>query len=194
MLLVVGLGNPGKEYEHTRHNVGFDVVDELASKIGADAFREKFSGLYAKGRIAGDDVILLKPQTYMNLSGQSVQPAAAFFKVAPGSIVVVHDELDLPFRDVRLKLGGGHAGHNGLRSMIERLGTADFVRVRMGIGKPPAGFKGATADFVLSRFDALERVEVKDAIVQGIAMIEDVAKLGVAAAMNRHNAKPKKSK
>lgn len=190
MLLVVGLGNPGREYAETRHNVGFQVVDELSRVASADAFREKFTGEYARGRLGAEDVVLLKPATYMNLSGQSVQPAAAFFKVEPSSIVVVHDELDLPFGDVRLKKGGGHAGHNGLRSLIERLGTAEFVRVRVGIGRPPPGFKGDVAAFVLSRFDGVERAQLGDVCARAVSMVDDVAKLGVTAAMNRHNARP----
>lgn len=191
MLLVVGLGNPGKQYEDTRHNLGFLAVDALARKVGADAFREKFSGEYAKARVAGEDAVLLKPMTYMNLSGQSVQPAAAFFKVEPSTIIVVHDELDVLYGELRLKKGGGHAGHNGLRSLIERLGTADFIRVRVGIGRPPPEFRD-TASYVLGRLDALERAQLGDVCDKAVAMIEDLAKLGLTAAMNRHNVKPKK--
>jgi PTH1 family peptidyl-tRNA hydrolase len=146
--LVVGLGNPGREYASHRHNVGFLVVEELASRLRADAFRDKFSAQWTRGACrsgaAGGDeqVVLLQPQTFMNESGRSVQPAAAFFKVEPGNVLVVHDELDLPFGDVRLKMGGGHAGHNGLRSIIQHLGTSDFPRLRFGVGRPPPGFRG----------------------------------------------------
>ena len=191
MLLFVGLGNPGKEYDGTRHNIGFEAADALARASSASDFKEKFSGVWTKGRLGGEDIVILKPMTFMNLSGQSVQPAAAFFKVTPGEIVVLHDELDLPFGDVRLKKGGGHAGHNGLRSMIERLGTPDFARVRLGIGRPPAGFRGEVADYVLSRFDGIERVTVGDVITRATAMVEDVAKSGLAAAMNKHHTKAK---
>jgi aminoacyl-tRNA hydrolase/ribosomal protein bL25 (Ctc-form) len=190
MLLIVGLGNPGKEYADTRHNLGFLAVDALASRARAEAFREKFSGEYARVRLGDEDAVLLKPQTYMNLSGQCVQPAAAFFKVEPGSVVVAHDELDLPFGEVRVKRGGGHAGHNGLRSLIERLGTPDFVRVRLGIGRPPAGFKGDTAAYVLGRFDPVERAQVPDVCARALVVFDDIARLGVSAAMNRHNTKP----
>jgi PTH1 family peptidyl-tRNA hydrolase len=125
----------------------------------------------------------------MNLSGDSVQLAAAFLKVAPANVIVVHDELDLPWKDVRVKVGGGHAGHNGLRSIIQRLGTPDFVRVRVGIGRPPPGFKGDVADFVLQDFDAMERAELPDVVDRAAAAVEKVVASGVAAAMNATNAK-----
>ncbi|HWL87931.1 MAG TPA: aminoacyl-tRNA hydrolase, partial [Polyangiaceae bacterium] len=156
MILVVGLGNPGKKYEENRHNVGFIAADEIHRQGSFPEWREKFSAFYAKG----DHNALLKPQTFMNLSGDSVQPCAAFLKIEPSSIVIVHDELDLPFGDVRLKFGGGHAGHNGLRSIIQRLGTPDFARVRVGIGRPPATFRGDVADFVLTNFDPVEHAEL----------------------------------
>ena len=149
MLLVVGLGNPGRKYEGNRHNIGFGVVDALARDVPSADFREKFSGLFARGEAFGSAVGLLKPQTYMNESGRSVQAAQAFLKVQLGEILVVHDELDLPFGEVRLKLAGGHAGHNGLRDISARLG-ADYARLRVGIGRPPPGFRGEVADYVLS--------------------------------------------
>ena len=187
MPLVVGLGNPGKKYENNRHNVGFMVVDALRAKAGLPDFREKFSGVFTKG----DACALLKPMTFMNLSGDSVQPAAAFLKVPPGEIVVVHDELDLPWKDVRLKVGGGHAGHNGLRSIIQRLGTPEFVRVRVGIGRPPPGFKGDVADYVLHDFDSMERAELTDVVAEAVRAVEGVLKSGVQAAMNAQNTRKK---
>ncbi len=190
MLLVVGLGNPGKSYDDTRHNVGFAVVDALARAAGADAFRDKFSGLVARGRLGATDVALLKPQTFMNLSGQCVQPAAAFFKVPAADVVVVHDELDLPFGELRLKQGGGHAGHNGLRSIIERLG-ADFGRLRVGIGRPPPTHRGDVASYVLARFDPAERAALDGLYAAARAALEAVAASGFGAAMNRVNARPK---
>jgi PTH1 family peptidyl-tRNA hydrolase len=186
--LVVGLGNPGRKYERNRHNVGFMVVDRLRAAHGLPDFREKFSGLFTKG----DALALLEPQTFMNLSGDSVQPAAAFLKVDPGEIVVVHDELDLPWGEVRLKVGGGHAGHNGLRSLIQRLGTPEFVRVRVGIGRPPPGFRGDVADFVLADFDAMERAELPDVVDRAASAVDRVRKDGVAAAMNALNTKTTK--
>ena len=185
MHLIVGLGNPGKKYERNRHNVGFMVAERFARARALPDFREKFSGLFAKG----DAITVLAPQTFMNLSGDSVQPAAAFLKVEPGRIVVVHDELDLPWKDVRLKVGGGHAGHNGLRSIIARLGTPEFVRVRVGVGRPPPGFRGDVADWVLSDFDAIERAELPDVVDRACAAVEKVVAEGAAAAMNAVNTK-----
>ena len=168
MHLVVGLGNPGRKYERNRHNIGFMVVERHARSHGLPDFKEKFSAVWTKGEIATGGqrhpIALLEPQTFMNLSGDSVQPAAAFLKTEPAQVVVVHDELDIPWKDVRLKVGGGHAGHNGLRSIIGRLGTPEFVRVRVGIGRPPAGFKGDVADYVLQNFDALESAELADVV------------------------------
>lgn len=193
MHLVVGLGNPGKKYERTRHNVGFMVIERLARSHAMPDFKEKFGGLWTKGElVAGGgrhSLALLTPQTYMNLSGDSVQPAAAFLKLQPDRVVVVHDELDLPWRDVRLKMGGGHAGHNGLRSIIQRLGTPDFARVRVGIGRPPAGWTGDVADYVLHDFDANERAELPDVIDRACAAIERVVADGVRSAMNVVNTK-----
>ncbi|APR86034.1 Peptidyl-tRNA hydrolase [Minicystis rosea] len=194
MLLVVGLGNPGREYASHRHNVGFMAVDELARRVGADAFREKFSGEYARCEIAGEPAILLKPATYMNLSGQSVQPAMAFFKVAPAELVVLHDELDIPFGEVRLKMGGGHAGHNGLRSLLERVSGGDFGRIRIGVGRPPPGFRGEVADFVLSGFDPQERVALPDLVKKAGDAVLDIARRGFGPAMNARNTKPKPPK
>jgi len=131
--------------------------------------------------------MVLKPMTFMNVSGDSVQPAAAFVKVEPAQIVVLHDELDLPWGDVRLKLGGGHAGHNGLRSIIGRLGTPDFVRVRIGIGRPPAGFRGEVADFVLQDFDSAERAELPDVLARAVSAVNAVLEKGFAAAQNTVN-------
>ena len=193
-MLVVGLGNPGKKYEKNRHNVGFLVVEHLARTHGMPDFKEKFSGVWTKGEVSVGKtthaVALLKPTTFMNLSGDSVQPAAAFLKFEPKQIVVVHDELDLPWKDVKLKLGGGHAGHNGLRSMIDRLGSPDFVRVRVGIGRPPAGFKGDVADYVLQNFDAMEQAELPDVIDRAAAAVEAVITKGAQPAMNALNGPP----
>ena len=193
MFLVVGLGNPGKKYERNRHNIGFMVVERLAQAHGMPELKAKFSGLFAKGEVSASGarhpVALLEPQTFMNLSGDSVQPAAAFLKVEPSKVIVVHDELDLPWRDVRLKVGGGHAGHNGLRSIIQRLGTPEFIRVRVGVGRPPPGFRGDVADFVLADFDAMEKSELPDVVDRAVVAIEKVVADGIAAAMNAINTK-----
>jgi PTH1 family peptidyl-tRNA hydrolase len=189
MWLVVGLGNPGKKYEANRHNVGFMAVDELARAESLSDFREKFSGLFSRGSARFGDVAILKPMTFMNLSGDSVQPCAAFLKIAPSEIIVIHDELDVPFGEVRIKFGGGHAGHNGLRSMIDRLGTPDFVRVRVGISRPPPGFRGDVADYVLGNFDSSEKAELPKVIEKAVAAAVAIQTHGLDVAMNRLNAK-----
>ena len=192
MWLVVGLGNPGREYASHRHNVGFMALDELARMARADSPKEKFSAEYTRLTHAGEDAVLLKPQTFMNLSGQSVQPAAAFFKVPIDRVLVVHDELDVPFGEVRLKVGGGHAGHNGLRSIIERMGGNGFARVRIGIGRPPAGFRGEVADYVLSSFDGSERAELPDVIARAARAVTLVMEKGLSSATNTLHAGDKK--
>ncbi|MSP23636.1 MAG: aminoacyl-tRNA hydrolase [Myxococcales bacterium] len=194
MLLVVGLGNPGKKYAANRHNVGFMVVDELARGARAEAFRGKFSGELARASLGKEEAWLFKPQTYMNLSGDAVQPCAVFHKIEPGSIIVVHDELDVPFGEVRLKLGGGHAGHNGLRSIMQRLGTGDFLRVRIGIGRPAADFRGDVADWVLSDFSAGECAELDHCLQSAMKSVLDIAARGPEAAMKTSNTRPKKSR
>lgn len=191
MLLVVGLGNPEPKYARNRHNVGFMALDELAAETRAESFRPKFGGEIARATVAGTEAILLKPLTYMNLSGDSVQPCAAFFKIAPADIVVVHDELDLPFGDVRLKFGGGHAGNNGIRSVIARLGTPEFGRVRIGIGRPTAGFKGDVADWVLQDFSGAERDELPNSLKAAVESVVDIAARGFRAAMNARNTRQK---
>lgn len=194
MILVVGLGNPGREYASHRHNVGFMAVDELARRVRADAFRDKFSGELARAEIGDTQAILLKPMTFMNESGRSVQPAMAFFKVAPKDVLIVHDELDLPFGDVRLKFSGGHAGHNGLRSIMACIGTGDFGRLRVGIGRPPPGFRGEVADYVLSSFDALERASLPDVLVKAVDTVLDITRRGFDPAMKARNTRPKPKK
>src|SRR3954453_7880629 len=154
-LLVVGLGNPGREYARTRHNVGWMVVDELAGRHGG-TWRGKFSGQLAELRIDGHRVALLKPETYMNESGHSVQAAVQFFKVEPDALLVVHDESDLDVGRLQARLGGGLAGHNGLRSIAKTLGTPEFLRLRVGVGRPGRGDPRPLADYVLSGFDAAD--------------------------------------
>ena len=157
-LLVVGLGNPGREYAGHRHNVGWMVADELGRRHGA-AWKGKFSGRLAEVRIDGHRVALLKPETYMNESGRSVSSAARFFKVEPDSVLVVHDETDLELGRLQARRGGGLAGHNGLRSIATQLGTQDFLRLRVGVGRPERGDPRPLADFVLSDFDPETDVE-----------------------------------
>jgi peptidyl-tRNA hydrolase, PTH1 family len=151
-LLVVGLGNPGREYARNRHNVGWMVVDELARRHSG-GWKGKFSGQLAEIRLDGHKVALLKPETYMNESGRSVAAAARFFKLDPDAILVVHDESDLEPGRLQARLGGGLAGHNGLRSIAAQLGTSDFLRLRVGVGRPQRGDPRPLADYVLSDFD-----------------------------------------
>ena len=150
-LLVAGLGNPGREHASDRHNVGWMVVDELALRHGG-SFKEKFKGRLAEVRIGESRVGLLKPETYMNESGRSIQAAAKFFKVEPRDLLVVHDDVDLPVARLQAREGGGLAGHNGLRSISQHLGSQDFLRLRVGVGRPERGDRRPVADYVLSSF------------------------------------------
>jgi PTH1 family peptidyl-tRNA hydrolase len=157
-LLVVGLGNPGRDYARNRHNVGWMVVEELARRHGG-SWRGKFSGQLAEVRIDGHKVALLKPETYMNESGRSVQAAARFFKVEPDAILIVHDEGDFDLGRLQARRGGGLAGHNGLRSIAQQLGTPDFLRLRIGVGRPERGDPRPLADYVLSDFEPHDDAE-----------------------------------
>src|SRR5215210_954397 len=151
-LLVAGLGNPGREYERTRHNVGWLVVDELARRVDA-SFRSKFSGQLAEVRLDDLRLALLKPETYMNVSGRSLGAARKFFKVDPTDVLVVHDDVDLETGRLQARFGGGLAGHNGLRSISQALGTNDFLRLRIGVGRPGRGDRRGVADYVLGEFE-----------------------------------------
>jgi PTH1 family peptidyl-tRNA hydrolase len=157
-LLVVGLGNPGREYARNRHNVGQLVVDELARRHGG-TWRSKFSGQLAEIRLDGHKIALLKPETYMNESGRSVGGAARFYKLEPGEVLVVHDEGDFDLGRLELKAGGGLAGHNGLRSIAQQLKTQDFLRLRIGVGRPERGDPRPLADYVLSDFEPADDAE-----------------------------------
>jgi peptidyl-tRNA hydrolase, PTH1 family len=192
VILVVGLGNPGARYAEHRHNVGFKVVDRLAERAGNPPWRAKFNGEFAQAELAGQRLGLLKPQTYMNRSGQSVRAAATFFKLAPADVLVVHDELDLPFGDVRLKLGGGEAGHNGVRSVTQELSSPDYARLRIGIGRPPPDFRGSGADFVLEAFAPLERADLDDVIGRSADAVALVVERGLQMAMNATNQRKKR--
>ena len=171
---IVGLGNPGAEYEYTRHNAGFWFVDLLAEAGRAD-FRveSKFQGVLAKVRIGGKDLLLLKPGTFMNRSGQAIQALASFYKIAPAEILVAHDELDLPAGAARLKIGGGHGGHNGLRSVHQHLGEA-YARLRIGIGHP--GNKDLVLDYVLGRPSQPDLRAIEDALARSQAALETLMK------------------
>jgi PTH1 family peptidyl-tRNA hydrolase len=183
--LVVGLGNPGERYAETRHNIGFMVVGRLAAVAGIALKRQGYQGVYGVGRLVGEEAAVLLPQTFMNRSGASVAPACQSLGVPPGDLIVVHDEIDLPFGTLRIKVGGGHGGHNGLRSITEALGHGDFVRVRLGIGRPPVG--GDVSGYVLSRFASADRQLLPELIERAAAAVEAVLARGSAAAMNEFN-------
>lgn len=184
MLLIAGLGNPGPKYQKNRHNVGFMVVDHFAARHAAPAFRERFSGRFTKARVEDEEVVLLEPATFMNLSGRSVQQALHFFKLDLDALVVVHDELDLPFGALRIKLGGGTAGHRGVASTLECCGGADFCRLRVGIGRPASG---SVEGFVLSDFSSAESQQLPDVLERASAALTDIVVRGAKAAMNAHN-------
>ena len=187
--IVVGLGNPGEEYAATRHNVGQMVAAELARRAGATlSVNKKTRNRVATARISGQPVILAMPMSYMNLSGGPVSSLAAYHSVAPDQVLVIHDELDVPFGTVRLKLGGGSAGHNGLKDITKALGTPDYVRVRVGIGRPPGRMDAAA--FVLKPFSSVERKELDLLISDAADAVEAVLEVGLATAQQRLHTAP----
>lgn len=186
MILVAGLGNPGPRYAETRHNAGFWAIDHLASAQPALAWKARFHGQFAPANLAGQGIGLLKPETFMNESGRSVLAALTFFKLAPADVVVIHDELDLPLGEVRLKQGGGHAGNNGVRSIAGAIGPA-FVRVRVGIGRPDPSFRGDIADFVLSSLPPADRTVLQGAVAKAAEVVSLLVAQGLPAAMNVTN-------
>ncbi|MFI7522588.1 aminoacyl-tRNA hydrolase [Micromonospora globbae] len=186
--LVVGLGNPGREYAGNRHNVGFMVADLLARRVGAKFGRHRRAvAEVAEGRLGlgGPRLVLVKPLTYMNLSGGPVAALGQFYKVPPGRVVAVHDELDIGYGQLRVKCGGGEGGHNGLRSMTKSLGTKEYVRVRFGIGRPPG--RQDPADFVLSDFNAAERKELEFLVDRAADVVESVVLRGVEPTQNLYH-------
>jgi PTH1 family peptidyl-tRNA hydrolase len=183
--LIAGLGNPGPQYAGNRHNVGFMVADEIAARMGAKFKRDRSRAQVATGLLAGLPVTVGKPQGFMNLSGGPVASLRGFYKVPPGRIVVIHDELDLPFETIRLKTGGGDNGHNGLRSITAALGTRDYDRVRVGIGRPPGRMD--PADFVLRDFSASEKTQLPEIIGRAADIVEALLSRGMAAAQNEYH-------
>jgi len=184
--LIVGLGNPGSKYQGTRHNAGFLVLDKLAYDVGIALTRKQFGGLYGEGSLDGQRLFLLKPQGFMNLSGRSVAEAVRFHKLPLTQVIVVHDELDIPFGQVKVKEGGGHGGHNGLRSLIQDLGGNDFVRVRVGIDRPPTS---DTAGYVLTPFPREQQLQLPLLTDRVAELIRLLVNDGVARAMNFYNKK-----
>jgi peptidyl-tRNA hydrolase, PTH1 family len=183
-LLVAGLGNPGREYERTRHNVGWLVADELARRHGG-SFRGKFSGQLAETRLDDLRLALLKPETYMNESGRSIGAATKFFKVDPGDLLIVHDDVDLEPGRIQARLGGGLAGHNGLRSIAQAIGTNDFLRLRIGVGRPGRGDQRSVADYVLGNFEP--EIDADALIERAAETVETIARDGLEEAQRRYN-------
>ena len=183
-LLVAGLGNPGREYELTRHNVGWMVVDELARRFGA-SFRAKFSGRLAETRLGEGRIALLKPETYMNDSGRSIAAATRFFKVDAASLLVAHDDVDLEPGRLQARLGGGLAGHNGLRSIAQAIGTQDFLRLRIGVGRPGRGDHRSVSDYVLTRFEP--ETDVDALVARAADAVEVLVAEGLESTQARFN-------
>jgi PTH1 family peptidyl-tRNA hydrolase len=182
--LIVGLGNPGPRYQWTRHNAGFMVLDRLSHLAGIPVAKKGFSGLSGEGFWQGHRLLLLKPQTFMNLSGRSLAEIARFHKILSEEIIVVHDDLDIPFGRVRLKKGGGHGGHNGLRSILSVFGTGDFIRLRIGIGRP---VRGDVVDYVLQPFSAIEMQDLASVLDGAIDTLESFFSDGLEKTMSLYN-------
>ncbi len=187
MFLIVGLGNPGGRYSTTRHNIGFMVLDHLAKRWSVKLDSIGFYSIWGRGRVAGSDVVLAKPQTYMNLSGRAVAALSGALAVGPESIIVVCDDCDLPLGRIRIRKRGGSGGHRGLGSIIEHLGSDDFPRVRVGVGRPK---EGELADYVLSPFEREEAPVVEETIERAALSIEAIIEHGIDYSMNRFNAPP----
>ncbi len=188
MVVIAGLGNPGRQYEHTRHNMGFDTIDELITRHSVPQGSLKFSSLNGKALIEGQKCVLIKPLTYMNLSGGPVQEWCHFLKADPAKdLIVICDDVDLAPGQLRIRKKGSAGGHNGLKHIIERLGTQEFIRIRIGVGQKPPGWD--LADYVLSRFSTADRKEVDEAILRAADAVERILRDGVDAAMNEFNRK-----
>ncbi len=191
MFLIVGLGNPGEKYAHTRHNVGFDVLTLLAEKLQIPITRSKGNALIGEGQYAGEKVVLCQPQTYMNLSGEAVRQLLAWYKLTPDRMMVVYDDIDLPFGWLRIRPNGSAGTHNGMRSIVECIGAVDFPRIRVGIGSKPAQYE--LADWVLSHYNTPEeRQTAYDAYMQAADAAMAWMKSGINTAMNRFNTKKPK--
>ena len=196
MILIAGLGNPGKKYEGTRHNMGFEVADRLINRHNIPQSGVKFNAMYGKGMIGGNRVVVMKPLSFMNLSGGPIQEMAAYFKIDPeNDLIVIHDDIDLAPGQLRIRKQGSAGGHNGMKDIIKRLATEKFIRIRVGVGAKPKDWD--LADHVLSRFDAVDRKAVDEALGLAADAVEMIVTEGIDAAMNRYNKKkaaPEKEK
>ena len=185
MKLIVGLGNPGSKYEHTRHNIGFQIIDQCARMMNIPLTNDKFKGLFGFATINGEKVFLLKPMTFMNLSGESVRPLMDYYKMEIDDLLVIYDDLDLPPGKIRLRQKGGHGGHNGIRSLIAHLGTDEFKRIRVGIGRPEKGEQ--VANYVLSTFSPSDKIEIEKATKLATEACESWLSNSFLNVMNQYN-------
>ena len=185
MYIIAGLGNPTREYEKTRHNVGFEVIDVLADMLGTTVEEKKFKGCYGRGIIGGEKVLLLKPQTFMNLSGESIRAASDFYKVDPEHIIIIYDDISLDVGQLRIRKKGSAGGHNGIKNIIAHLGTQEFPRIKVGVGDKPK--KMDLADYVLSRFSKEDRAAMDDAFKEAAKAVEVMITEGMDIAMNQFN-------
>ncbi len=183
--VIVGLGNPGKEYADTRHNMGYKAIDVLSSDENIEIRRNKFHALIGQGRIAGKKVILVKPETYMNRSGIAVREAAMYFDVAPENLIVIYDDIDLPAGSIRIRKSGGAGTHNGMKSVVQELGTKEFIRIRIGVGAAEAGED--LVDRVIGKVPQAEKEMLQKAAAEAADAVRDIIAIGVDNAMNRHN-------
>lgn len=187
MFIIAGLGNPGKEYENTRHNAGFMVMDALADKLGADISEKKHKALCGKAVIGGEKVILMKPQTYMNSSGEALRAASDYYKVDPENVLVIYDDISLAPGQLRVRAKGSAGGHNGIKSIIAHLGTQEFSRVRVGVGEKPPRMD--LADYVLGHFSQEEKKIMESAVKEAAEAVIEAVTEGIEHAMNDHNRK-----
>lgn len=185
MKLVAGLGNPGEQYQTTRHNIGFMVAERFALQFGIQLKKKGHQGVYGVGRCNGEETIVLQPQTFMNLSGASVGSAIKSLGIEPGDLIVIHDDIDLPFGQLKFKSGGGHGGHNGIRHIRQVLGHGDFVRCKIGVGRPAEG--GEVVSHVLKPFNAAERKLLDQVLDGAVDALRVLIKQGLSAAMNEFN-------
>lgn len=188
MYIIAGLGNPGREYENTRHNVGFDVIDALSEKYNISVLEIKHKAMIGKGYIEGQKAVLVKPLTFMNLSGESIRPVVDYYKVDAGQdLIVISDDISLPPGQLRVRKKGSAGGHNGLKNIIKLLGSEDFKRVRMGVGEKPKDYD--LADWVLGHFSKEDRKAVDEAVAKAVRAVEIMMTVGTDAAMNEFNRK-----
>lgn len=190
MYIIAGLGNPGKKYENTRHNMGFHAVDRIAESLRVDVNRGRFQSLIGEGMADGEKIILCKPQTFMNLSGHALREICSFYKLPSDHLIVIYDDIDLPLGHLRIRKSGGPGTHNGMRSVVQQLGTEDFPRIRIGVG----GNKGSLVDHVIGAVPKEERVLLEETAEAAAEAALDIIRLGIDRAMNLHNTKKESKK